>query len=229
MGSPSIALIREWARKHLSRARLENRQVMGTPVQIYAADGAHVTDEATGLQKSETISPQPRSWADQWGRVQRWHKRFGETAQGRLHDRPSLAYEDEMFAFFESCFHLKDWLKNDPSGPLYRNPTVEEFVNGSEPLRWCADIANGSKHLVANRRARLDPRTGLSRRLIKLEMGNAIPTSISAEYLIAGGGETRDAWQLANACIEAWRQFLFDQHLLPNEPANAQQVESVGG
>jgi hypothetical protein len=173
------------------------------------------------LEKSETINPQSRSWTDQWGRVQRWHKRFGETAQGRLHDRPSLAYEDEMFAFFESCFHLKDWLKNDPSGPLYRDPIVEEFVNGSEPLRWCADIANGSKHLVADRRPRLDAHTGLGRRLIKLEMGNAIPTSISAEYLIAGGGETQDAWQLANACVAAWRKFLLDQGMAPEEPTNA--------
>ena len=45
----------------------------------------------------------------QWKRVGRWFERFSNTARGRDHDRESDAYQDEAYAFFLNCFHLKDW------------------------------------------------------------------------------------------------------------------------
>ena len=48
----------------------------------------------------------------------------------------SLNYDDEVYAFFESTWHLKDWLKNDPAHPLARVQDVEDFANSSDPLRW---------------------------------------------------------------------------------------------
>jgi hypothetical protein len=180
---------------------------------VTLSDEGHGVDDKVRLDQD--IPAYPRSWRDQWDRVQRWYERFRSTAEGRPHDMESLNYEDEMYAFFESCFHLKDWLKNDPAHPLSHPQDAEDLVNGSEPLRWCADVANGSKHLVASRRPRIDPTTGLGRRLYSIDLGNETPTTISARYLIIGAGQPRDAIELAGACIAAWDQFLRDKKLLP--------------
>jgi hypothetical protein len=177
---------------------------------VSVSDQGHANET---MQLDQDIPADPRSWRDQWDRVQRWYERLRSTAEGRPHDMESLNYEDEMYAFFESCFHLKDWLKNDPAGPLSRPQDVEDFVSGSEPLRWCADIANGSKHLVASKTSRVDPKTGLGRRLYSIRLGNVTSTIISARYFIVGAGQSRDAMKLADACLAAWRQFLRNKKL----------------
>jgi hypothetical protein len=125
----------------------------------------------------------------------------------------SLNYEDEMYAFFESTWHLKDWLKNDPAHPLAWADDVEDFAKHSDPLRWCADTTNGSKHLEANRRPRVDPKMGLGGRYYSVMLG-AEPTTISVSYDIVGAGQRRDAMALADECLIAWEQFLKKHHLL---------------
>jgi hypothetical protein len=180
---------------------------------VTLSDEGHGADDNGRLDQD--IPAHPRSWQDQWDRVRRWYKRFRSTAVGRSHDMESLDYEDEMYAFFESCFHFKDWLKNDPAQPLSRPQDAEDFVNGSEPLRWCADVANGSKHLVASRTPRIDPAAGLGRRHYSIQLGNMTATTISARYLIVGAGHTWDAMELAGACLSAWDQFLRSRKLLP--------------
>jgi hypothetical protein len=66
-------------------------------------------------------------WEEQWKRINRWFERFSQTARGRDHDRESDAYQDEAHAFFLNCFHLKDWLKNDPASGVPA-ADVEGFV-----------------------------------------------------------------------------------------------------
>jgi hypothetical protein len=179
---------------------------------IAAGEEGRGSDQA--VQLDQEVAAHPRSWQDQWGRVGRWHDKLRSTAEGRPHEMDSLSYEDEMYAFFESCFHLKDCLKNDPARPLSRPADVEDFVERTEPLRWCADIANGSKHLITSRTPRIDPNTGLGTRRYSLHLGNANPTTISAQYVIVGAGQTRDAVKLAAACLAAWEAFLQTQQLL---------------
>ena len=51
--------------------------------------------------------------------------------------------EFELYAFFEICYHLKDWFKLDDK---YDRNHVEEFINNSVALRISADICNRMKH-----------------------------------------------------------------------------------
>jgi hypothetical protein len=125
----------------------------------------------------------------------------------------SLNYDDEVYAFFESIEHLKDWLMNDPAHPLALDGDVEDFAKHSDPLRWCADITNGSKHLQANRRPRVDPKMGLGGRYYSVMLG-AEPTTISVSYDIVCAGQSRDAMALADECLAAWEQFLKKHRLL---------------
>jgi len=60
----------------------------------------------------------------------------------------STAQLDNLFSFFQNCWHLKDWIKNDDSiSKRVRNAVVRE-VEHTDRLLYCADLANGSKHLL---------------------------------------------------------------------------------
>lgn len=149
-------------------------------------------------------------WADQWARVERWFGRFGETNAGRVHDRSSDHYQDEAYAFFQNAHHLKDWLKNDRavSGQVR---DVEAIVAGSQNLRLCADLCNGSKHLKLTSHKE-SPDTKMGNREFRL--GLSEPPTISAKYEVESGGNTYDAFTLAEACMSEWRAYLKQKGLL---------------
>lgn len=70
-------------------------------------------------------------------------KRFLNRIEAPITDQ--VEYEDMLWAFFQNCWHLKDWITNDASAPQ----TLKDAVN-REPvyvLQLCADVANSSKHL----------------------------------------------------------------------------------
>jgi hypothetical protein len=56
-----------------------------------------------------------------------------------------IDYEDNLWFFFQTAWHLKDWIKNDPAIRTY--PSIEKIANNVKSLRICADLANRSKHL----------------------------------------------------------------------------------
>ena len=67
----------------------------------------------------------------------------------RIHDteRARRDYEDDLWSFFQNCWHLKDWIKNDPGVPSSVSSAIEGDVKKCESLMICADLANRSKHL----------------------------------------------------------------------------------
>jgi hypothetical protein len=81
-------------------------------------------------------------YKEQYDRVLRWRKRLDDNALSRLD------WEDYMLAFFQECWHLKDWIKNDKDLPdTLRNKIVSE-VHSSTILINCRSLANGIKHLI---------------------------------------------------------------------------------
>jgi len=87
------------------------------------------------------------TWDEQWSRVLRWHERFRLIGKGVVGTNPIECYDDDVRAFFVSCYHLKDWIKRDPSVPETVRADVEPFVAATPCLRLAADVANGVKHL----------------------------------------------------------------------------------
>ena len=66
-------------------------------------------------------------YPEQWDRVRRWYLRFREISEGKLHDRSSDFYQDDIYAFFMNCYHLKDWIKKDPTASSL-SAEVEDFI-----------------------------------------------------------------------------------------------------
>ena len=91
-----------------------------------------------------------QTFRQQFDRVTRWYDRFAQIDSGKVHNMATDSYEDEVYSFFLNCYHLKDWIINDPSVSVAQT-TVESFINCSQELSLCADICNGLKHLVLKR------------------------------------------------------------------------------
>jgi hypothetical protein len=81
-------------------------------------------------------------------RVERWYKRFAEIDAGKLHDSDSEYYQDDVYAFFLNCYHVKDWIIQDNSiifldgsaTVKHRGQVTEDFINNCTALRICADV-----------------------------------------------------------------------------------------
>ena len=146
-----------------------------------------------------------RKHQEQFERVKRWYERIKNIDQGRPHNVPSDYYQDEVYALFLNCPHLKDWIKNDKSVGAAAEK-VEEFIDNNKELSLCADICNGIKHLRLTRtRSGQDPRFG--KRKFNLGLGGP-ETTISVKYSIDISTGPVDAFELATKCLQAWENFI---------------------
>ena len=146
------------------------------------------------------------SWLEQYDRMLRWYERFKVLDAGRPHDTPSDNYVDEVYAFFQNCYHLKDWVKNDHALPANVRQAVEAHINGSRALRLCADICNALKHLaLTESRSGEDPSFGPKR--YSLTLGAGVPPMISLKYEVNTTTGPEDAFALATDCLGEWKRF----------------------
>ena len=78
------------------------------------------------------------TWRAQYDRMERGYTRLNKTYQN------SVDYEDDIQHYFQDCWHLKDWIKNDFNlSQIVRDNIVSE-VDNHKSLRIVADLANGS-------------------------------------------------------------------------------------
>ncbi len=141
---------------------------------------------------------------EQYDRMLRWYARFKRVTEGKGLKDDVEYHKDDMRAFFENCFHLRDWILNDERSGNARN-AVKAFVNVMQCMQVCAEIANSRKHLKLTRtRRKQHPAPGS--RGFDLKRGGTTPT-IRVSYTIATASGPRDAFQLATECVEAWKAF----------------------
>ena len=149
-------------------------------------------------------------YLEQYERVQRSYDRFREIKPG-LTNKISSDYEDNIYAFFMHCYHLKDWIKNDPSVES-RMPSigtdVAHFINESEALSLCAELCNSLKRLELSRNSSGErPTFGRSQYHHRLSLGSG--RSIRLEWLVERKDKPPiDAFELATECVAEWDKFL---------------------
>lgn len=70
-------------------------------------------------------------------------------AREKLNDKNKsvLEYEDDILKFFQECYAIKDWIKNDKDIDPSITGSVESAVSQSQYLTICSGIANTTKHL----------------------------------------------------------------------------------
>lgn len=163
------------------------------------------------------------AWREQWDRVGRWFKRFETLTNGRVLDVTDSNFcRDDVYAFFQNCYHLKDWLKSDHAVKSQVSD-VETWIKNSTFVPLCHDLCNGSKHLVPThprRKADLGNQQVFVNLSAHLGPANSTPPSkspdtISAQYEIKSGGSVvGDAFAIAKNCVDEWTAYLTGKGLL---------------
>jgi len=80
------------------------------------------------------------SYKEQFNRLLRYLSRIENK------DSNSMEYRDDILAFFQNCWHFKDWLKNDKTVPSNIRNEIESEIRNYNYLMICADLANRYKH-----------------------------------------------------------------------------------
>lgn len=154
-------------------------------------------------------------WKGQYARVLRWHQRI--TSLGALDDAtpaPFIAF-DYLYAFFQNCFHLRDWLKNDGA---VSEKSLRSFMSGNIEMAVCRDIANGTKHFRINRPS-VDALPSIGREYHPPDsIGKRAGTTESYFVILedrTSHAEVRfDLQDLADKCVNSWQTLLRTEGLL---------------
>ena len=150
-----------------------------------------------------------KKYAEQWERVRRYHNKFERLGDGIEHTQASPHYDDDVYAFFQNCYHLKDWIKNDPYCTGWSS--VETLINSDPNLQLCADLCNGQKHLtLTTHRSNENPQ--FQGKAINLNITEGMGVSevkIAMTYnVVTTNRGTIDALVLARDCVNAWDAFI---------------------
>ena len=82
-------------------------------------------------------------WRGQLERVHRWQRRVTHSANIGSGD-----LEDFVFALFQNCYHLREWIEKTAKVP---SSELDGLFARTPELRVCRDICNGTKHLTLSR------------------------------------------------------------------------------
>jgi len=143
---------------------------------------------------------------------------------------------DDVYAFFVFCHSLKDWIKNDELIETKTKKKAEHLVTNRSCLRYCADIANGIKHLeFDNQRSKIRPRFKQLRRTVFSPSAIAEARPLRVEdleggllfakdsYYLKTDEGTKEVFDLATECVNTWKKFI-DEKILQKE----KQVQPIG-
>lgn len=90
-------------------------------------------------------------WEEQYSRVKRYYDRI------KCLNNNQIEYEDDLWAFFQNCYHLKDWIKNGQVSQQIKE-SIENKISTTNCtyLPMCADLANRTKHSTLDKHNRVD-------------------------------------------------------------------------
>jgi hypothetical protein len=123
-----------------------------------------------------------------------------------------IDYQDDVWSFFQNCWHLKDWVKNDELRKQQRPdvwPRIKLAIEQSPVLAIANDMGSGTKHL-----ALYDPRAGASYSHLSLATGGEEPR---LECILEVNGEQVTARIIAQQCVAEWDRILRAEGL-PTDP-----------
>ena len=136
-------------------------------------------------------------WQGQYRRMLRWRDRVDSIY--RSEDADSIY--DFTYAFFQSCYHLRDWLV---SSGVATKQDMETLFKSSRELQLCRDICNATKHLQYDNPS-VDPKPRIGREW------DPWKEEWHGWYLYSN--ERRPISDLICGCIAAWDGYLAQNNL----------------
>jgi hypothetical protein len=159
------------------------------------------------------------TWQDQYMRLQRQFALLKKAADSNtrydelLHEQAHA--RDILYHFCCDAFHLRDWIANSNLAQSIR-ADLPRLLNThqtgtSVALAACADIANGSKHLVLTRSPYS---SGGPAEIVGQTQGAKFPVQLPFHFganhfkIDLGGGVVRDGLGLARDAVADWDGWL---------------------
>lgn len=168
------------------------------------------------------------TWKDQYARLLRSHDRL-KRMLGRRTESADIDYAelDALYHFSCDALNLRDWIKNDLP---QHSQDASTRITSSKALSACADLANGSKHLVLTQRIYtpggpaevVQKGTVISPGSAWISATGAPPppdyptvgTTQTTFKIDAGGNGQFDALDLASQAVTDWEHWLRQRGLL---------------
>jgi hypothetical protein len=148
-------------------------------------------------------------YLDQVERARRFLKR-AEDIEGFA----DAEFQDLMWAFFQNCWHIKDWVLNDERVPQATRSAIAVMALNSIPLKVCEQLCNGTKHLGPTRKKRRAKKGPIAKH-------GCVETTVDASgrtemdcMIDTGAGKQVSGRLLAHQCIAEWAS-IFQSHGLP--------------
>ncbi len=112
--------------------------------------------------------------------------------------------EDFLWSFFQNCWHVSDWIRNDDTLSRQVRDAVWEDVKQSRRLLIAADLANGSKHFARN-----PGREWVGARDRQIQMSENTNGRWTFTHEVAfPDGSRLSALQVAEDAMESWKEIL---------------------
>jgi SUMO ligase MMS21 Smc5/6 complex component len=144
------------------------------------------------------------SYKQQYERMLRYLNRIEYESES------SIDYDDDLWAFFQACWHLKDWIKNDNTVDATVRNNIEQIVKMYPAIMISADLANATKHLKLT-----TPRAGadIVSRSVVVNLGDLSKCS-SSHGVTLSNGTTVIAQEVAKKAVEEWQEVLKNNGLI---------------
>jgi hypothetical protein len=147
-----------------------------------------------------------RPWQEKWVLILHNRDRLERIYNRQIQGAGSLDAESTANYVLIECHNLKDWLGwTKPAG--ITKDKVEDFFKNSTPLREAEAVSDSHKHHTRWK----------GRMLARIRRFESGAVGCRVEYEMHWGDPTqsytKDALDLANECVEAWRKFLLTHNI----------------
>ena len=116
----------------------------------------------------------------------------------------SINYDDNLYSFFQNCWHLKDWIKNDDKIDKAVRDNIENIVKNYPNIMISCDIANASKHLkLSTSRVGAD----VTSRSVTVTLDDVSKSTCAHKISLDDGSEVI-AQEVAKQAVEEWKEIL---------------------
>jgi len=140
-------------------------------------------------------------WQEQYNRMMRFYKRTIDATD-------DIDRLDFCFAFFQNCFHLKDWIPvMEQINKSDWNKKWEKFISKNTEMKICRDICNGTKHLKLDKPS-IDKHFALFR---EYEPYHKLLGERPNEWKIYANGQKHSLSDLMKTCIKSWDDFIANE------------------
>jgi hypothetical protein len=154
------------------------------------------------MSKQPVVKMLPWSWhkspgyRGQLARLERWYERA-------RHARDPQDIEDYLYALFQGCHHLGEWLP-EADFPSQR---VRRFLDANVEMKVCRDLANVTKHRELTRPPATKAEPTIAR--VYVAGGRGWFGSDAALVVLTDVSDRPyDLLELAGLCLTLWREFL---------------------